>query len=69
MAHAAAARRGAPNPNPYPNPKPNPHQVFYRMGFGDREIVALLCGGHVYGRCHPGASVTLTMPLTLYPHP
>ena len=26
------------------------------MGFGDREIVALLCGGHVYGRCHPGAS-------------
>ena len=26
--------------------------VFYRMGFNDREIVALLCGGHVYGRCH-----------------
>jgi len=26
--------------------------IFYRMGFGDREIVALLCGGHVYGRCH-----------------
>ena len=24
--------------------------IFYRMGFGDREIVALLCGGHVYGR-------------------
>jgi len=23
-----------------------------RMGFSDREIVALLCGGHVYGRCH-----------------
>jgi len=32
------------------------NEVFYRMGFGDREIVALLCGGHVYGRCHPGAS-------------
>lgn len=31
-------------------------EVFYRMGFDDREIVALLCGGHVYGRCHPNAS-------------
>lgn len=31
-------------------------EVFYRMGFNDREIVALLCGGHVYGRCHPNAS-------------
>jgi len=30
--------------------------VFYRMGFEDREIVALLCGGHVYGRCHPTSS-------------
>merc|ERR1719350_2157809 len=30
--------------------------VLYRMGFGDREIVALLCGGHVYGRCHPESS-------------
>jgi len=28
-------------------------QVFGRMGFKDREAVALLCGGHVYGRCHP----------------
>lgn len=27
-------------------------QVFGRMGFSDREIVALICGGHVYGRCH-----------------
>ena len=26
--------------------------VFGRMGFGDRDIVALCCGGHVYGRCH-----------------
>jgi catalase (peroxidase I) len=32
------------------------NEVFYRMGFDDREIVALLCGGHVYGRCHPSAS-------------
>jgi len=32
------------------------NEVFYRMGFGDREIVALLCGGHVYGRCHPTSS-------------
>ena len=32
------------------------NEVFYRMGFDDREIVALLCGGHVYGRCHPKAS-------------
>lgn len=29
-------------------------EVFHRMGFTtDQEIVALLCGGHVYGRCHP----------------
>ncbi|GBG29894.1 Cytochrome c peroxidase, mitochondrial [Hondaea fermentalgiana] len=27
--------------------------VFGRMGFDDRETAALLCGGHVYGRCHP----------------
>jgi len=26
--------------------------VFYRQGFNDKDIVALLCGGHVYGRCH-----------------
>jgi cytochrome c peroxidase len=32
------------------------NEVFYRMGFNDEEIVALLCGGHVYGRCHPTAS-------------
>ena len=31
-------------------------EVFGRMGFDDGEIVALLCGGHVYGRCHPTAS-------------
>jgi len=27
-------------------------KVFYRQGFNDKDIVALLCGGHVYGRCH-----------------
>ena len=26
--------------------------TFERMGLQDREVVALLCGGHVYGRCH-----------------
>ncbi|KAL3921949.1 MAG: hypothetical protein SGILL_002470 [Bacillariaceae sp.] len=31
-------------------------EVFGRMGFNDQEIVALLCGGHVYGRCHPNFS-------------
>ena len=31
-------------------------QVFYRMGLNDKELVALLCGGHVYGRCHPELS-------------
>lgn len=30
--------------------------TFARMGLGDREAVALLCGGHVYGRCHPTSS-------------
>jgi len=27
-------------------------QIFYRMGFDDREIVALVGGGHSIGRCH-----------------
>lgn len=27
-------------------------RVFYRLGFNDQEIVALMCGGHVLGRCH-----------------
>lgn len=31
-------------------------EVFGRMGLGDREMVALICGGHVYGRCHPDSS-------------
>ena len=30
--------------------------VFNRMGFSDGEIVALMCGGHVYGRCHSNYS-------------
>ena len=30
--------------------------IFSRMGFDDRELVALLCGGHVYGRCHTDRS-------------
>uniref|UniRef100_A0A7S2DJQ0 Plant heme peroxidase family profile domain-containing protein n=1 Tax=Alexandrium andersonii TaxID=327968 RepID=A0A7S2DJQ0_9DINO len=31
-------------------------EVFGRMGLGDKEAVALICGGHVYGRCHPESS-------------
>jgi len=30
--------------------------VFHRMGISSQEAVALLCGGHVYGRCHPERS-------------
>jgi cytochrome c peroxidase len=30
--------------------------VFYRMGFTDREIVALIGGGHTIGRCHKDRS-------------
>merc|ERR1712232_675925 len=30
--------------------------VFGRMGFTDREACALICGGHVYGRCHTESS-------------
>lgn len=30
--------------------------VFYRMGFNDQEIVALVGGGHALGRCHPKRS-------------
>jgi len=31
-------------------------EVFYRMGFNDREIVALVGGGHAIGRCHTDRS-------------
>jgi len=37
-----------------PNPK-HPRDVFYRMGFNDQEIVALL-GAHTLGRCHTDRS-------------
>ena len=30
--------------------------VFNRMGFSDQEIVVLIGGGHVLGRCHPESS-------------
>jgi len=31
-------------------------EVFGRMGFDDQESVALITGGHVYGRCHTESS-------------
>lgn len=31
-------------------------QVFTRMGFTLQEACALICGGHLYGRCHPDRS-------------
>jgi len=37
-----------------PNPQ-HPRDVFYRMGFNDQEIVALL-GAHALGRCHTDRS-------------
>jgi len=38
--------------NGWENTAKHMRKVFYRQGFNDRDIVALLCGGHVYGRCH-----------------
>jgi len=38
------------------NPSPqHPRDVFYRMGFNDQEIVALI-GAHTLGRCHTDRS-------------
>ena len=31
-------------------------EVFYRMGFSDREIVVLIGGGHAIGKCHKDRS-------------
>jgi len=31
-------------------------EIFYRQGFNDQEIVALIGGGHALGRCHPDRS-------------
>lgn len=31
-------------------------QIFTRMGFNLREACALICGGHLYGRCHTDRS-------------
>jgi len=38
--------------NGWQNTARHVREVFYRQGFNDKDIVALLCGGHVYGRCH-----------------
>ena len=35
---------------------------FYRMGFSDPEIVALVCGGHVFGRGHRDRSGKYSRP-------
>jgi len=42
--------------NGWKNNAKHVREVFYRQGFNDKDIVALLCGGHVYGRCHPERS-------------
>ena len=36
--------------------KKHVRDVFYRMGFNDREIVALVGGGHALGKCHKDRS-------------
>jgi len=35
---------------------PHIRDIFYRMGFNDQEIVALVGGGHAIGRCHTSRS-------------
>jgi len=42
--------------NGWQNNAKHVREVFYRQGFNDKDIVALLCGGHVYGRCHTDRS-------------